>query len=97
MFKRKKEKECPAKTPALNKAAEVSAQYKQLSSCCGVLSKVSKSEIDTHFYMYSGGFRLRAYDITAAGIDIEDVYDHIRKLATKRKLELEIELEKLDA
>ena len=37
------------------------------------------------------------YTIKNAGIDIEEIYDFIKKLVLKRKAELESELSKLDA
>ena len=100
MFKRRKkeqdrkETECPEKTAWLKKAEVVSRQYTQLASCCDVLSRVKGTDDDR--LMVRGGWKLWASDITTAGIDIEEVYEHIGRLARKRKLELEIELRKLD-
>jgi hypothetical protein len=94
MFK-KKPKQCPESTPSLDRAKDISDQYKQLSSCCDV---IAEAKCNKHMdLLYSGGWKMSAYVIGAAGIDIEEVYAHIIKLAQKRKLELELELEKLDS
>ena len=104
MFKRRtkeqdrKETECPEKTAGVKKAERVAAQYQQLSRCCALLSAVADKERNVHgAFIYGSSWRVGAYDITTAGIDIEEVYEHIGRLARKRKLELEIELGKLDA
>lgn len=98
MFKkRRNEKDCPTKSPALDKAKVISEQYKQLSSCCDVLAEISKPGDGGHYSMYSGGWKISAYTVNSTGINIEEVYEHIHKLTIKRKYELEIELGKLEA
>jgi purine-nucleoside phosphorylase len=88
---------CKTKEKTVSRAKEISEQYGQLEKCCGVISSVQKSEDIVGMSMYTGGWRLSGYSVKGAGIDIEDVYNYIEKLARKRKSELEIELEKLEA
>ena len=88
----KPKKECPS--VKLDKAEQIAKQYKELSKCCEVLADIRKKE-DSNFGMYSSGWRLYEFDISAAGIDIEEVYAYIGRLAEKRRIELELELEKL--
>lgn len=83
------------KTPDISKAKEIAEKYKQLKECCSILSRVGIDE-DRMLSMHSGGWRVDAYTIKSAGIDRDDVYEYIKKLATKRKAELECELAKVD-
>ena len=90
-------KKCP-KTK-LDKAEKITKQYTQLSNCCSVIADLSTGKTsERHFHraMYTGGWKLWESDITSAGIDIEEVYEHIRRLANKRRAELECELVKLE-
>jgi hypothetical protein len=91
--KNQPKKECP-KTK-LTKAEEITKQYTELSKCCSVLASI-REEADFRLSMYDGGWRLREAEITSAGIDIEEVYAHIQRLANKRRTELECELAKLE-
>ena len=88
-------KKCPE--TKLLKAEEIAQQYKQLSNCCDVISLTMNSKKDNSYNSYyKGGWRLWENDITSAGIDIEEVYAHITRLANKRRAELECELVKLE-
>lgn len=87
--------ECPKKSNAIDNAKKISEQYSQLSKCCEVISDAADSDLDRGSYMYSGGWRLTASLVKRSGIDIEEVYAHIARLAHKRKAEIECELAKL--
>ena len=80
----------------LNKAEEIAKQYGQLGKCCSIMSKISVEPETPMLHMYSGGWRLNEYEIKDAGIDIEEVYAHIQRLANKKRAELECELVKLE-
>jgi len=90
-FRKKDKKECPS----LKTAKSVSKKYAQLENCCAVLSRIDTPE-SSSFLSYSGGWRLWAYTVTSAGIDIEEVYTFIGDLAKKRKQIIECELAQLD-
>ena len=94
MAKKQKLPECPEKHPGVTKAEKIFKQYEQLSKCCGLLSEAKKQNV--YRSMHTGGWRVWESSITDAGIDVEEVYDHIVRLAHKRKAELELELSKLD-
>lgn len=95
MFGKSKKKECKK----LDKAKDVASKYEQLSKCCEVLSGIQKPKEDDlmslHRLYSNQGWRVWSHTVKGSGIDIEDVYEYIGKLALKRKLELECELSKL--
>ena len=76
------------------KAKAISEKYHMMEKCCSILSSIDKdSEIPYyHMAMHSGGWRVGKYQITEAGIDINEIYSFIKELAKKRKLEIEHEL-----
>ena len=96
MAKKKPEKKC--QEVKLTKAEEISKQYNELSKCCSVIASVGAVDDDGIFDMYGrkNGWRLWASDLKSAGIDIEEVYAHIRRLANKRRLDLECDLLRLE-
>ena len=85
-------KECPSVN--LDKAEQISKQYKQLGQCCSILADIRPKKRDVYF-MSAKDWRIWESEIGAAGIDIEEVYAYIGRLAEKRRIELELELEKL--
>ena len=97
--KKKEEKKVPVKSKELNKAEKIAKQYIGLSKCCEILSKIEDKGKDENDYLelHPGGWRVMGYTIKNAGIDIEEIYDFIKKLVLKRKAELESELSKFDA
>ena len=87
--------ECPKKSNAVDVAKKISEQYIQLSKCCEIISEASAKCQSEYGRMYSGGWKVSGYLLDSAGLDIEEVYAHIIRLAHKRKAEIECELAKL--
>jgi len=81
-------------TQDIRRAREVAEKYKQMQECCTILSKIVTEPGNTRS-SYSHGWRIWEYNVTGSGIDVEEVYEFIGKLAIKRKAEIERDLAKI--
>ena len=87
------------KETPLEKAEKIIEQYKQLEYCCGVIKDVKGEYYDRPYPMVyggDGGWKLSRHKLENAGIDVEDIYDYMEKLAKKKKAEIEAEISKLE-
>ena len=80
----KKKKEVKEELNPLSKAKEISYKYNQLNECNEVLSAIE-------FNVWG----ILPCKIINSGIDINEVSEYIKKLAIKRKKEIEAELTQL--
>jgi len=94
----KKEKKKPVeKHKKITRAEEIAKKYGELSNCYKVISETQLTDDDCIYRRrYAGVWGVLEHKIKDAGIDVEDIYHYVAKLARKRKAALECELAKLD-
>ena len=80
---------CEKNLQSLEKAKSVAEKYASLSSCCTLLSEIDVEQEEGVFYpSRSGGWRVYTSQLKSAGIDLDDIYAHIKSLVLKKKNEL---------